>query len=113
MTDELIDRYGEPPTPTRNLLRIALIHNLAVRAGMTAIRQFGNEIHIYPQKTDIDRWSEVAADLGGKLRMLMSGEPHLCLRIQKKDVALAELRNCLDRYCATAPTPVDEERKPL
>ena len=113
VTDELVDRYGEPPAPSRNLLRIALIHNLAVRAGMTAIRQFGNELHIYPQKTDVDRWVEVAANCGGKLRMLMSGEPHLCLRISKKDAALADLQTCLDRYLATTPKSPDDERNSL
>lgn len=112
VTDELVDRYGEPPAPSRNLLRIALIHNIAVRAGMTAIRQFGSEIHIYPQKTDIDRWSEVSAHFGGKLRMLMSGEPHLCLRVRTKETALSDLQECLDLYLATAPNTPDE-RKPL
>ena len=113
VTDELVDRYGEPPAPSRNLLRIALIHNLAVRAGMTSIRQFGSELHIYPQKTDIDRWSEVASDFGGKLRMLMSGEPHLCLRIPKKGTALTELQACLERYLSTESKTPDDERNPL
>ncbi len=112
VTDELVDRYGEPPAPSRNLLRVALIHHIAVCARMTAIRQFGNEIHIYPQKTDLDRWSEVAANFGGKLRMLMSGEPHLCLRITKKETALDQLQDCLSRYFATKPNAAEEERKP-
>ncbi len=111
VTDELVDRYGDPPPPTQNLLRIALIHNIAVSARITAIRQFGNEIHIYPQKTDIDRWSEVADGFDGKLRMLMSGEPHLCLRVQQKSTALSRLRECLLRYLATAPQSPAEERK--
>ena len=110
VTDELVDRYGEPPASSRDLLRIALIHNLAVRAGMTAIRQFGNEIHIYPQKTDLDRWSEVSDNFGGKLRMLMSGDPHLCLRVRSKETALSDLQECLNLYLATAP---NDERKPL
>ena len=91
------------------LLRVALIHNTAVAARMTSIRQSGNEIHIYPQKTDLDRWSEVADKCSGKLRMLMSGEPHLCLRVASKGVALDQLQECLDRYLATAPA--GEERK--
>ena len=109
VTDELLDRYGELPAPSRNLLRVALIHNTAVAARMTSIRQSGNEIHIYPQKTDLDRWSEVADKCSGKLRMLMSGEPHLCLRVASKGVALDQLQECLDRYLATAPA--GEERK--
>ena len=101
VTDELLDRFGEPPLPTRNLLRIALIHSTAVRAGMTAIRQFGEEIHIYPQKTDFDRWAAVADGFPGQLRVLMSGETHLCLRIGKKKDGLTLTQSCLDRYLAT------------
>lgn len=108
VTDELTDRYGDLPLPSRNLLRVALIHNTAVAARMTSIRQSGNEIHIYPQKTDLDRWSVVASDFGGKLRMLMSGEPHLCLRVAKKETALDQLQDCLNRYLATAPAPGEE-----
>ena len=98
ITDELVDRFGEPPLETRNLLRIALIHSTAVACGITSIRQNGNEIHIYPQDLDIDRWSDVADTLKGQLRILMSGECHLCLRLQKRELALERTQACLSLY---------------
>ena len=101
ITDELVDRFGEPPIETRNLLRIALIHSTAVTCGITSIRQNGNEIHIYPQDLDIDRWSEVANTLKGQLRILMSGECHLCLRLQKRELALERTQACLSLYQQT------------
>lgn len=111
VTDELVDRFGNPPPATVNLLRIALIHTTAAANRITALRQFGSEIHIYPQKTDIDRWSEVSERFPGQLRLLMSGEPHLCLRTQKKETALELLQSCLDAYRATAPESSENERK--
>ncbi len=97
VTDELVDRFGEPPMPTRNLLRIALIHSLAVRCRITSIRQDGGEVHIYPQKLDIDVWSELS-DLFGRLRVMMSGEPHICLRLQKGDDALPLIHKMFEKY---------------
>ena len=97
VTDELVDRFGEPPRATRNLLRIALIHTLAVKCRITSIRQMGAEIHIYPQKFDIDVWSELSS-LFGKLRVLMSGEPHVALRLQKNDDALGFIHKMFEKY---------------
>ena len=97
VTDELVDRFGEPPLATQNLLRIALIHTLAVKCHMTAIRQDGAEIHIHPQKFDIDVWSELSATFG-RLRVIMSGEPHVCLRLQKGDDALMLIHKLFEKY---------------
>ncbi len=105
VTDELVDRFGNPPTETRNLLRIALIHSTAVACRVTALRQNGNEIHVYPQKLDVDRWSDVSDALGGQLRILMSGDPHLCLRLSKPEAALERLQACLSLYRSTEKTP--------
>ena len=97
VTDELVDRFGEPPLATRNLLHIALIHSLAVKCRFTAIRQDGAEIHLHPQKFDIDIWSELSA-LFGRLRVIMSGEPHVCLRLQKGDDALSLIHKLFEKY---------------
>lgn len=102
VTDELVDRFGEPPTEARNLLRIALIHASAAACGITSVRQNGNEIHIYPQKLDVERWSEVSDALPGQVRILVSGEPHICLRLQKPEPALERLQSCLSFYRRTA-----------
>lgn len=95
VTDELSDRYGEPPIQTRNLLRIALLHNLASDAGITVLRQSGTEIHIYPQKFDLDRWTKIASAFPGQVRLIGTGEPHLCLRVPKKQMILDTLQKFL------------------
>ena len=97
VTDELVDRFGEPPKSTQNLLRIALIHTLAVKCRITSIRQDGGEIHIYPQKLDFDIWMQLS-DIFGRLRVLMSGEPHICMRLQKGDDALMLIYKMFEKY---------------
>ncbi len=98
VTDELVDRFGEPPAPTQNLLMIALIHSLAVKCRITSIRQDNSEVHIYPQKLDFDRWADVSDAFPSKLRILMSGEMHLCLRLQKGDDALSLIYKIFEKY---------------
>lgn len=97
VTDELVDRFGEPPKPTQNLLRIALIHSLAVKCRIHSIRQDGGEIHIYAQDLNLDIWMQLS-DIFGKLRVLMSGEPHICLRLQKGDDALELIHKLFEKY---------------
>ncbi len=98
VTDELCDRFGEPPVQTQNLLMIALIHTLAVRCKITSIRQDGNEVHVYPKSIDFDRWAEVSDAFPQKLRILMSGEMHLCLRLQKGENALDLIYKIFEKY---------------
>ncbi|MBQ8310643.1 MAG: transcription-repair coupling factor [Clostridia bacterium] len=98
ITDELVDRFGEPPTPTQNLLRIALIHTAAVRCGITSIRQDSTGIHITPQKMDFDIWSELSRLFPGRMRMVMAGEPHICLRLQKEDDPLPFIHKMFEKY---------------
>jgi len=97
VTDELVDRFGEPPIATQNLLRISLIHNLASRCGITSIRQDNAQVHIYPQELDLDAWSELSAEFG-RLRILLSGDPHICLQLQKGDQALALIHKMFEKY---------------
>jgi transcription-repair coupling factor (superfamily II helicase) len=98
ITDELLDRFGEPPAATQNLLRIALIHNAAVKCGITSIRQDATGIHITPQKLDFDVWSELAALYPARLRMVMAAEPHICLRLQKEDDPLPFIHKMFEKY---------------
>jgi transcription-repair coupling factor (superfamily II helicase) len=98
VTDELVDRFGEPPLPTRNLLRIAMIHNAAVRCGFTSLRQDGTDIHVYPATADIDRWSELSALYPGRLRMILSGDPHICIRLQKGEDSLLFVYKLFEKY---------------
>ncbi len=98
ITDELVDRFGEPPVPTQNLLQIALIHNIAVKCGITSIKQDASGIHITPERLDFDVWSELATLYPGRLRMVMAGEARICLRLQKEDDPLPFIHKMFEKY---------------
>ncbi len=106
VTDELVDRYGEPPQETVNLLEIALIHSVASACGITKLLQDASGIHIYPEKFDFDCWATVSRATP-QLRAVLSGDAHLCLKLQKGDDGLEKLKNVLTLYRSEEP----EERK--
>ena len=82
-------------------MQIALLHNLAIKCRFTAIRQEGSQIHVYPQAFDLDAWSELSATFG-RLRVVMSGEPHVAMRLEKGDNALALLHSLFEKYIEIA-----------
>ncbi len=94
--DELSDRYGEVPKQIENLLDIALVRARAESCGMTRVSQSGGEVSIYPSQFEIPVWQELSDDFA--IRVIMSGEPHISLRLQKKTDALATLNNLFEKY---------------
>ncbi len=106
VTDELVDRFGEPPRAVQNLLQIALLHSMAVKCRITSIRQDPTGVHITPEHMDFDTWAELASLFPGKLRMVMSGEPHICLRADKKEDPLSLLQKIFEKYTQIPHTSV-------
>jgi transcription-repair coupling factor (superfamily II helicase) len=91
MTDELLDRYGDLPRAASNLLFIALIRSLAQKCGITQLRQDGNDVHICSPALNVDVWMELSARFPGKLRMMLSANPYIRYRMEKKAGALEGL----------------------
>jgi transcription-repair coupling factor (superfamily II helicase) len=56
ITDELLDRYGDPPKPVTNLLKISLMRALGSQAGITKIELKGNAVMFYPEQFDLPTW---------------------------------------------------------
>ncbi len=85
ITDELFDRFGNPPKAAMNLLQIALIRAYAIKCGITRVEQTESEIHIFPTSFDWDIWSDLSKKYGGRIKIVMSGSPYMNLRLQKDD----------------------------
>ena len=91
VTEELIDRYGEPPEPVQNLMRLALIKSRAGRAYLERVAVKDGEATL--------SFSENAAIDGGKLlsalaqmqgvQLRATEPPSLCIR--QKDATVDAL----------------------
>ena len=102
MTDELLDRYGEPPQAAAILLKIALIRSIAERAGIVNIRQDGASVYFSAPAFDTGIWMRLAGELPGKLRMMPSANPTILYRIDKGPKGLEDLKKLFMRYDALA-----------
>jgi len=101
---ELQDRYGDPPSPVRNLLEYAALKLLAIRVGATAIERKRDQINIkFRENAEID---------AGRLAKFVSSQrgaqfaPDGTLKYISKAVSppevLAQLRGLLEELSPVA-----------
>ena len=64
VTDELIDRFGEPPLG-KGAFGHCLLRNTASRLGITEVKQQGDSLLVYKQKFDVAEVGPLIKALGG------------------------------------------------
>ncbi len=96
--DELIDRYGDVPRQTLDLLTIALVRSSAMKCGITSIVEEQSEIRVNPAVFDLEVWSDLSDEYAGRIRVLMSDHPTVAIRKQKGDRVPELLHGLFLRY---------------
>ena len=87
VTDELIDRFGDPPRQTMRLVEVALIKAIATEAGIDRIECNGGNLIFILKKPSLALWSEVFAKYPG-MRFAPSGD-RVIYRLTDADVCAA------------------------
>ena len=105
VTDELIDRYGDPPRTVNNLIAVALMRAEAAKNGISEIGQKGTNLNFYLTQFDLRRVSALCGMEKYRTRLLFSAgeKPYLALRLKKGEDALKLGRKLVEDYAATAP----------
>ena len=99
VTDELIDRYGEPPKSVSGLMRIALLRSRAAQNGIYEISQRGDNLIVYSKPFDGISAAGVASLHRGRVLINAGTKPYISFKIakgQSPDGALCELLDALD-----------------
>ena len=73
--DEMIDRFGDVPIQTQNLLTVALVRAMAIKCKITSVVEDGSEIKIYPAEFDVGIWADLSDEYKGRMRIIMSDTP--------------------------------------
>jgi hypothetical protein len=55
-------------------------------------------VQIYPARIDFEVWSEVSAAFPGRLRMALTGEPHLTLKLKQEGEMLQLVHKIFEKY---------------
>ena len=106
LTDELIDRYGDPPRQVNNLIAVALLRSDAARCGVKELTQKGNHVIFSLNTFDLRRVSTLCSQERWKGRILFSAgeKPALTLRLKKGEDPLKFARAMVEDYGSLAET---------
>ena len=94
LTDELIDRFGDPPPGVNALIHVALLRGEAGRAGITDIAQKQGSLRFTVKDFDLEKVSRLYAlpEYKGRLRVEAGSKPCLSLKIRSKSRVIDEAR---------------------
>jgi transcription-repair coupling factor (superfamily II helicase) len=98
VTDELIDRYGEPPAPVAGLIEAAQVRNLAQAAGIREVLQDGGFLRIHADNIDMEGVSRAVGKLGDRVALDFTGVPEIGVKLVKGEDPLKTARGFLESY---------------
>lgn len=103
MTDELIDRYGDPPKSVNTLIQVALLRGEAAAAGICEIAQKGGRLFFKLTDFDMGRISLLynESEFRGRIKVEAGTSPAVSIKLTKKDV-IQEASQFIKAYKATA-----------
>ena len=82
--DELCDRFGEPPSASVNLCKIAMLRALGAKAGMKKIEERDGVLRLVPETIHPNALSALAAAFpAAQIRMALGGESAVVCRMKK------------------------------
>lgn len=95
--DELIDRFGDPPSSVMGLIKVATLRNMASALGITEIRQNESALLFFPKELDLERISMATQKLQGRLTVdLMSKRPHLTANLKTAERSIDLMKTVLE-----------------
>lgn len=95
ITDELIDRYGDPPKSVQGLIDVARLRNMASAADIVEIAQHGDLLKFFVSRFDMQRIAAAADKLGGKMKLETTGRAHIAVKLARGDKPLDTMRTLI------------------
>ncbi|MBE6914521.1 MAG: transcription-repair coupling factor [Ruminococcaceae bacterium] len=102
LTDELIDRFGDPPPSVNSLVHVALLRGEATRAGITDIAQKSGHLRFCVADFNMERISALYAmpQFKGRLKVEAGAKPCLSLKLQSGRRVIEAAREFVAAYAA-------------
>ena len=95
VTDELIDRFGEPPESVDGLIRIALLRNRASYFGFTEIKQQKEVLLLYCRTIDMKKVGKLTSALHGRVMLSAGAKPYISVKIKPGTTPIATMTEIL------------------
>jgi len=98
ITDELLDRYGDPPRSVKNLIDISLARVTGAALCIKKIEQRENKLHLYPEKIDNDISMKLVSKYRGRILLSMGQSPCYNIKLNKDESAMSVLTEIFKIY---------------
>ena len=105
MTDELIDRYGDPPRQVNNLISVALLRGRAAACSITEITQKAGSLTFALDRFQLEAIAALAGQYPGRMLFSPGDKPALTLKLKKGEDPLRSAAQVVERYAALLPAP--------
>ncbi len=106
VTDEFIDRYGDPPESVLGLIKVALLKNACADKGIFEITQRGNSLLLFVDKIERNILAALAAHLKGRVMASAAGKAYFSVKLQPNETSI----QCLEQIVAALETIKEEEQ---
>ena len=95
VTDELIDRYGDPPKSVLGLVEVARLRNMAGASNIVEITQQKNDLIFYMSKFDMKKLAALSDVYGNRMRLEPTGRAHVKVTLDKGEKPLDAMRTVI------------------
>ncbi|MCL2580238.1 MAG: transcription-repair coupling factor, partial [Oscillospiraceae bacterium] len=95
LNDELIDRFGDPPSAVSGLVEVALVRNIASGLGFKEISQREERILFYPETLDMEMAATIAGRMRGRVLVSPGPKPYLAVKVNAEEDPIAAIRETL------------------
>ena len=103
LTDELIDRFGDPPRTVNNLISVALLRGRAADCAISDISQKGMSILFTLDEFDLEHISQAAGLFPGRVLFSPGDKAVLTLKLKKGEDPLRMASKLVESYQALIP----------
>ncbi|MBQ1846713.1 MAG: transcription-repair coupling factor [Clostridia bacterium] len=104
VADELMDRFGEIPRETADLLYISLLRSYGERLNVSTVERKENRIIFRLYKFDAEKWVKITSKTNGRLIIYPGREPLISFSIRSKEEPVRKL-------CEMIAAGMDEQQK--
>ncbi len=95
VTDELIDRFGDPPQSALGLIEVSLLRNTAAQLGIYEISQHNDNLLLYVNEIDMKGVSKLSQAMKGRILVDASTKPYISVKVPKDEQNIKVLKEAL------------------
>lgn len=95
VTDELIDRFGEPPESVNGLIDIAMLRSCASQLGFTEIKQQNAVLLMFRNEIDMKQVGLLTSAMRGRVMLNAGARPYVSVKINSGGTPLQTLKEVL------------------